>query len=101
MTAPRQRDTTTDSPDWGHLDEFYIGIGLGDRVRLTVYRNNTDHTLHRLVSDEMTSAGPCLIAAFTEPTSDHDDHDDWHPAWRTDPMRPNVEAQARTIARRR
>lgn len=93
-----RRDDTADSRDWLRLDEFYIGIGGGDRVRLTVYRSTTDPTLHRLVSDEMTSAGPRLIAVLTEPPSDIEN---WHPAWEHDPMRPAVEARARTIAGRR
>ncbi|GAA2144437.1 hypothetical protein [Glycomyces algeriensis] len=95
MIEPRQRDTTADSPDWVRLDEFYIGIGGGDRLRLTVFRSTTDPELHRLVSDEMTSAGPRLIAVFTEPPGDREE---WHPAWRTDQMRPTVERQARALA---
>jgi hypothetical protein len=46
----------------------------------------------------MTSAGPRLIAVLTEPPSDIEN---WHPAWEHDPMRPAVEARARTIAGRR
>lgn len=121
MITPRQRDTTAESPDWNHLDDFYIGIGRGDRVRLSVFRHATDSALHRLVADEMTRAGPRLIAVFTEPatetatepsakpttnptaepTSDPTaDHEEWHPAWQSDPMRATVEAQARIIARK-
>ncbi|WP_205324068.1 hypothetical protein [Glycomyces sp. YM15] len=96
MIEPSKRDTTADSPDWVRLDEFSIGIGGGDRVRLTVYRNTTDPMLHRLTSDEQTKAGPRLIAVFTEPPGDHEE---WHPGWRTDPMRSAVEGLARRIAR--
>lgn len=98
MIDPRQRDTTAESPEWVRLEAFYIGIGGGDRVRLTVFRSVADHGVHRLTSDEMTTAGPRLIAILTEPPSDAEE---WHPAWQSDPMRPRVEARARVIAGRR
>lgn len=97
MIEPRRRDTTADAPDWIYLGEFFRGIGLRDTIRLAVYRNTTDHALHRLTCDEQTKAGPRLIAVFTEPPADREE---WHPAWRTDPMRPSVEASARAIALR-
>lgn len=97
MIDPRKRDTTADSPDWRLLGDFFRDIGMKDKIRLAVYRKTTDAALHRLTSDEQTAAGPCLIAVFTEPPGGQED---WHPAWRTDPMRPAVEEQARTIARR-
>lgn len=96
MINPRERDTTADSPDWVFLGEFFQDIGMRDRIRLAVYRNTADHTLHRLTSDEMTSAGPCLIAILTDPPSGREE---WHPAWQTDEMRPAVETRARDIAR--
>jgi hypothetical protein len=95
MIEPRKRDTTADSPDWIHLGEFFQGIGMRDRIRLAVYRSTADRSLHRLTSDEMTSAGPRLIAVLTEPPGDREE---WHPAWEADEMRPGVEARA--IARR-
>jgi hypothetical protein len=91
------RDDSASSPSWIRLDEFYIGIGGGDRVRITVFRSTIDKGLHRLVSDEMTSAGPRLIAVLTEPPTDIEN---WHPAWEHDPMRPHVETRARVIAGR-
>jgi hypothetical protein len=54
-------------PDWTHLGEFYIGIGRGDRIRFTVLRSHAHPTLHRLTADEMTPAGPRLIAILTNP----------------------------------
>ena len=89
------RDETANSPDWTNLGEFYIGIGRGDRVRFTVFRSKTDPTLHRLTSDELTKAGPRLIAILTEPPNPT--AEEWHPAWQRDPMRPKVEAQSRDI----
>lgn len=96
MIEPRQRDTTAQSPDWVHIGEFFHDIGMRDRIRLALYRNTTDHTLHRLTSDEMTTAGPRLIAVLTVPP---DDREEWHPAWETDEMRPHVETRARTMLR--
>lgn len=96
MFETRKRDTTAEAPDWRFLGEFFRGIGGRDRIRLAVYRNTTDHTLHRVTCDEQTKAGPRLIAVFTEPPADREE---WHPAWRTDQMRPGVEACARAIAR--
>lgn len=97
MIEPRKRDTTADSPDWRFLADFFCGIGMNDRIRLAVYRSTTDKTLHRLTSDEQTKAGARLIAVFTEPPGGPED---WHPAWRTDQMRPTVEKRARNIAQR-
>jgi hypothetical protein len=97
MIEPRKRDTTADSPDWVFLGEFFQGIGTRDRIRLAVYRSTADRTLHRLASDEMTTAGSRLIAVLTEPPGDRDE---WHPAWKEDEMRPGVEARARAITRR-
>ena len=96
MIEPRRRDTTAEAPDWIYLGEFFHGIGRGDTIRLAVYRNATDHALHRLTCDEQTKAGPRLIAIFTEPPADREER---HPAWRTDQMRPTVESKARDIAR--
>ncbi|MFG3339140.1 hypothetical protein [Glycomyces sp. NPDC048151] len=92
------RDETANSPDWTKLGEFYIGIGRGDRVRFTVFRSRTDPALHRLTADEMTTAGPRLIAILTEPPSP--DAEEWHPAWQKDPMRETVETRSRAISRR-
>ncbi|GAA2165573.1 MULTISPECIES: hypothetical protein [Glycomyces] len=97
MIEPRKRDTTADSPDWRFLAAFFHDIGMNDRIRLAVYRSTADPALHRLTSDEQTTAGPRLIAVFTEPPGGDED---WHPAWRTDQMRPTVEKRARAIARR-
>lgn len=99
MIPIERRDDTAGSPDWTRLGEFYIGIGGGDRVRFTVFRSNTDPTLHRLTSDELTKAGPRLIANLTEPPSP--DTEEWHPAWQRDPMRPTVESRTREITRPR
>jgi hypothetical protein len=96
MIDLRKRDTTAESPDWLFLGEFFHDIGGGDRIRLAVYRNTADPMLHRLTSDELTKAGPRLIAVFTQPPADQEE---WHPAWRADPMRPAVESLARQIAR--
>lgn len=98
MIEIRKRDTTAESPEWRKTGEFFVGIGMNDRIRLTVYRNTTDPHLHRLTSDEETKAGARLIAVFSEPPGGQED---WHPAWRTDPMRPAVERQARALARRK
>ena len=97
MIEPCKRDTTADSPDWRFLAAFFHDIGMDDHIRLAVFRNTTDPNLHRLTSDEQTTAGPRLIAVFTEPPGGDED---WHPAWRTDQMRPTVEKRARAIARR-
>jgi hypothetical protein len=94
MIEISRRDDTAASPDWTKLGEFYIGIGRGDRVRFTVFRSNPDPTLHRLTADELTKAGPRLIAVLTEPPTKTEE---WHPAWRRDPMRPTVESRSRDI----
>jgi hypothetical protein len=96
MIVQRKRDTTAESSDWVFLSEFFLGIGMRDRIRLAVYRSVSDQALHRLTSDEMTSAGPRLIAVLTEPPGDREE---WHPAWVHDEMRPAVEARARAIVR--
>lgn len=98
MIELRKRDTTAESPEWVYLGEFFHGIGMHDRIRLAVYRNTTDHALHRLTSDEQTNAGPRLIAIFNEPHTDTA-IDEWHPAWERDEMRPKMESQARDLAR--
>jgi hypothetical protein len=51
-------------------------------------------SLHRLTADELTKAGPRLIAVLTEPPTKSEE---WHPAWRRDPMRPTVESRSRAI----
>ncbi|HEY1094772.1 MAG TPA: hypothetical protein VGE61_08715 [Glycomyces sp.] len=94
MIEIKRRDDTAESPDWTALGEFYIGIGRGDRVRFTVFRSTTDPALHRLTADELTKAGPRLIAVLTDPPSQAED---WHPAWQNDPMRPTVESRSRAI----
>lgn len=96
MIPIRKRDDTAESPDWIFLSEFFRGIGLGDRVRFAVFRSADDPSLHRLVSDEMTAAGPRLIAVITEPPTGRDE---WHPAWESDELRESVEFEARDIAR--
>lgn len=95
MIPIRHRDDTAASPDWMNLGEFYIGIGRGDRVRFTVFRNLADPALHRLTADEMTTAGPRLIAILTNPPTS--ETEEWHPAWQRDPMRTKVEARFREI----
>jgi len=97
MIDLRRRDDTADSPGWVHLGEFYIGIGMRDKVRFAVYRSASDLALHRLTSDEMTNAGPRLIAVLTEPAGEREE---WHPAWVKDELRPRVESDARAIMRR-
>ena len=94
MIEIRRRDDSADSPEWVFLGEFFRGIGMRDRIRLAVYRSTADHGLHRLICDEMTSAGPRLIAVLTDPPGNGEE---WHPAWEHDEMRPGVEAEARAV----